>query len=87
MFKSIALAEIESETKRMHRYECPLDTPPEEAYHILGMIRANVFDQMKAIEEAEAKQKAEEKAKAKEIEEKVESCEKVEPAEVVPEVV
>ncbi len=82
MFKQNVVAEVESETKRMHRYECPSDTPPSEAYHVLQMISAHVFEQVKVVEEAMAKEQKEKESKAKELDEKIESCEKVEPIEV-----
>lgn len=56
MFKNIVLAALQSEAGRDHLYFCPPDTPPEEAYHILGLIRANLFEQIKEIEAAQAKE-------------------------------
>lgn len=61
MFKQLIEAQLKSESGRIHTYSCPPDCPPEEAYHILGMIRTHVFDQMKAQEAKEAEEKELEK--------------------------
>ena len=50
MFKSVAILEVKagtSDNERIHRYECPPETPYGEVYDSLCAMKAFVLEEMK----------------------------------------
>ena len=53
MFKQLSVMEVKAPEDRLHRYECPPNSPLGEVHDALCVMRAHVLEQMQAQLEAD----------------------------------